>query len=1521
MSDDGGGDQAAEIESLRTKLALLQQIQTLQAQTGLAPNVPDDHQLQRHAAVPTPKNVKPPEGRYNMSLSEYRTYAKDCVDYKTLTRYTDEQLVLQMRLNMDSDLKQAVDTNYPNWREKTVEDAIHAVGEIVNQISNCAVYRSAFYDMTQAEDEKIREFSTRLRSCAADCSFMCPYDETHDLTDYQIIDRVRTGVSDIRLKQELLQKQATLTTLPLIIQYCEDFESAKRDNEILKGKTVGAVAKPFQPELQCVSKEEIVAALSEYRGSTKNVFSVPDHPELQNISQDEVVAALSAYRQSKKQGGSKGNKECNKCGYAHPPKGKCPARDQLCLKCGKTGHFSQVCRSGAQGKAGQQLSAAVIISAVVAGTRRSADTLARLPILVGYRSVKTPMTIDVIPDTGAEVTVAGDCHMNLLGIKLKHLVPPTSELQHVAGGQIQVIGCCKLSLSCGDMSIVETIFFIANVPNVFLSLGALKKFNIVHENFPQPMRTIAATKVGLHDATHGMVEPPFAPVDENISLLKQWLIDEFKKDVFNGDRVPFPSMKGKDLHIHLIDKDAPAYAVHTPTPIAFHFQDPVKIMLDNWTQRQIITPVVVGEPVDWCTRMVVVTKKDGRPRLVADYQELNKNIKRETHHCPRPFDVVCGIPSHSYKTVLDAKDGYLQVKLDEESSLLTAFITIHGRYRYLRAPQGLKSSGDAYTRRFDEILVHIQDKVKIIDDSLLYDMNILQSFQHAYQFLQTCRVNDVTLNEKKFVFCQEDVEFAGFHLGWESYTPSSDITAAIAEFPMPERPGITDIRAWFGLVNQLAPFFATSKVMLPFRDLLQSGTRTVYWDATLQDIFERSKKEICEKAVRGLKYFNIGKNIGLQTDWSKNGIGFVLLQQSCSCESEIPNCCADGWRLVFCHSRFLQPSESNYCPLEGEALAVAWSLKKAKMFLLGCPGFVIQTDHKPLVPILGDKALSNIENPRLVRLKEKTLPYSFKIRHLSGDEMFAADALSRYPVGTPDSDDVELAEEAEVSCVKISAAIVQSDDVFSTTVKEIKKVAASDELADTISRNSFAATRNTENDVIKEFFNVRDRLSIVDNLITYTYETGAPRLVVPKTLRKRVIQNLHAAHQGVESILARARNSVYWPGITNDIMRSCTSCKDCKEIAPSLAKEPLILSGPPEYPFEKVAADMFSKNIASYMAFACRLTGWLEVAHFPQSTASKEIVQVFRDLFSRFGIPEEISLDGGKNLDSRETLNFLDSWGVSRRLSSAYLPQSNGRAEAAVKTARRILTSNTGPRGSLNTDAVSKALLQYRNTPLKGTTASPAQLLMGRSIRDSVPQPRSAYKVSAKWSQLLRQREKAMCRLNDTRTEDTVDRPSHGELAVGTEVVIQNADTKKWDRSGLVVESLPFRQYRVKLHGSGRMTLRNRIHLRPILVFKPATAMGVAGQHTGSSVYPNTPSAPIPSTASQSSPESSLSVPSDGPSMDSLVDGTSSSSSYRPTSTDCSSYRSALRSRSPLPNRRPVRKTTSPGRYGDWVKH
>ena len=161
LNNDGanaaGGN--AELVELREKLQLLQQIHNLQNAVGMP--------HPGHATVP--KNVKVPEGRYTMSLSEYRTYSKDCVDYKTLTGLNDNQIVLQMRLNMDNDLKLAIDTNFPDWRTKTVEDAIKNVGEIVNQISNCAVYRKQFHSMMQGESEPIREFCTRLRNCSTDC--------------------------------------------------------------------------------------------------------------------------------------------------------------------------------------------------------------------------------------------------------------------------------------------------------------------------------------------------------------------------------------------------------------------------------------------------------------------------------------------------------------------------------------------------------------------------------------------------------------------------------------------------------------------------------------------------------------------------------------------------------------------------------------------------------------------------------------------------------------------------------------------------------------------------------------------------------------------------------------------------------------------------------------------------------------------------------------------------------------------------------------------------------------------------------------------------------------------------------------------------------------------------------------------------------------------------------------------------------------------------------------------------------
>ena len=141
----------------------------------------------------------------------------------------------------------------------------------------------------------------------------------------------------------------------------------------------------------------------------------------------------------------------------------------------------------------------------------------------------------------------------------------------------------------------------------------------------------------------------------------------------------------------------------------------------------------------------------------------------------RPFDVVSNIPSHTYKTVLDAFNGHHQVPLDKESVKLTTFIIEFGRYQYLRVPQGHTLLDDAYTRRYDDIIADIPRKHKITDDVLLHDTGIEGSFWHTFDYLVLCWENGVTNNPGKFRFGKKEVDFVGFNVGWENYCPCDDM--------------------------------------------------------------------------------------------------------------------------------------------------------------------------------------------------------------------------------------------------------------------------------------------------------------------------------------------------------------------------------------------------------------------------------------------------------------------------------------------------------------------------------------------------------------------------------------------------------------------------------------------------------------------------------------------------------------------------------------------------------------------------
>ena len=668
-------------------------------------------------------------------------------------------------------------------------------------------------------------------------------------------------------------------------------------------------------------------------------------------------------------------------------------------------------------------------------------------------------------------------------------------------------------------------------------------------------------------------------------------------------------------------------------------------------------------------------------------------------------------------------------------------------------------------------------------------------------------------------------------------------------------------------------------MMQPFRDLIKPKTR-FYWDAVLETLFQKSKDQIVRAVEDGLKSFEPDRITCLQTDFCREGIGYLLLQKHCPCTTtSSPTCCETGWKLIFAGSRFTNPSEHDYSPTEGEALAVSWGLAHSKIFTLGCPKLIVSSDHKPLLGLLNDRDLSSIESIRLRTLKENTFPWQFTIHYNPGKWHRGPDAVSRNPTLPPiketmaevfsiiccndnkdlighDSQTPTIAEEELIYRI---LTIAHLEDLSRSTItyQQMKSAASQDtkymSLIETI-RKGFPKTRQLLESDLREFWEVRDRLSSCDGIVYMDM-----RIVMPSKLRKLALENLHTAHLGISSMKARANQTVYWPGLSSAIKNTRLNCGTCNGIAPSQSVEPLVITKFPEWPFQKVAADYFFIDLHSYLVYADRFSGWISAYHFkPGQSTHKNLISTMRALFMDYGIPEELSTDGGPQFIADGFEQFLKKWGVSHRTSSADYPKSNGRAEIAVKSAKRIIIGNSNKDGSIDNDTVAQAIMQFRNTPLQDVNLSPAQILYHRQLREPIPAHRSNYKLHHDWLEAAQNREIAYNQKNNVIAQEHNRHSSLlPPLPVDTLVLIQGKD-KRWKQQGLILESKDNRQYLIRLLGSGRTTKRNRRFIKQCYKIQPNVPAGpysTASESNTISSPQSSPSGELETSIPRSNPE------------------------------------------------------------------
>ena len=731
--------------------------------------------------------------------------------------------------------------------------------------------------------------------------------------------------------------------------------------------------------------------------------------------------------------------------------------------------------------------------------------------------------------------------------------------------------------------------------------------------------------------------------------------------------------------------EAQPRAIYAPRNVPLPLREKVQKELSRMQSMGVISRV--DKPTAWCAGMVVVPKKNGSVRICVDLKMLNENVLREIHPLPKVDETLALLSGATCFSKLDANSGFWQIPLSDDSRLLTTFLTPYGRFCFNKLPFGVSCAPELFQKRMANILEGLHGVVCQIDHVMVFGATRKEHDDRLFAVLQRLQAAGVTLNAEKCEFARDEIQFLGHKVSKAGVQSDPQKIAAIVNMKPPSN--ITELRRFLGMINQCGKFSPNlAELTKPLRALLTKNSKW-HWDQPQQDAYAAVKEEIVKPTVLAL--YNPTADTKISADASSFGLGAVLLQKE-----------GKAWRAVAFASRAMTDTERFYAQIEKEALATTWACEKFADYILG-KHIAIETDHKPLVPLLSRKRLENLP-PRILRFRLRLSRFDYAIEHVPGKLLYTADTLSRAPVCSAELEEMSFQEEVELSATEAVANLPASAQKIDLYKQKQHDDPTCREIAQYCQQKW--PSKNEITSHMKPYWVVRNALTVNQGLLLYNC-----RIVVPVSLQKETLGKIHQGHQGIERCRLLAQNSVWWPGLYRDIQETVRKCSVCAKLhTPS--KEPLIPSVLPERPWQKLGSDLFELQGKNYLLIVDYFSRFVEVIKLT-STTSNAVITATKSVFSRYGVPELLMTDNGPQYVCAAFRQFAEEYNFEHTTSSPHFPQSNGQAERAVQTVKRILSRSEDP---------FLALMTYRATPLPWCGYSPAQLLMGRNIRTNIPQ-------------------------------------------------------------------------------------------------------------------------------------------------------------------------------------------------------
>lgn len=670
----------------------------------------------------------------------------------------------------------------------------------------------------------------------------------------------------------------------------------------------------------------------------------------------------------------------------------------------------------------------------------------------------------------------------------------------------------------------------------------------------------------------------------------------------------------------------------------------------------------------------------------------------------------------------------------------------------------------------DCVFAGIEGIIKYIDDILIYGRTEKEHDERLHAVLNRARKFGLILSKEKSQIKVQSVKYLGYNLSREGLSLNMDKVKAIIDYKTPTNKN--ELHRFLGMITYLGKFISNlSDKTGHLRKLMSKNTEFV-WTSNEDKAFAELKECVMNAPV--LAYFDLDKHSIVSVDASQYGLGAVLIQ--------------DHHPIAY-SSTSLSETQQRYSQIEKELLAVVNGCKKFHYYVYGTK-FTIETDHKPLLGLL-QKPIEKL-SPRLQRMALELFKYDFTLKHVPGKNLYIADALSRSPTtGVIDT------KFLEGDAARIHSVLTASEE----KTKELKSATLEDEVLGTLKKFIYQGWPKRYKEIpehLKSFWDKKSEFHCYEDLIFL-----GNRLVIPKKMRNEVLTKLHVAHQGITSCQNKAKGTIYWPKMMEDIKSFVESCSVCQKHQRANSRQPLMPYEVPSYPWQEVGLDFMYLEGEDFLILTDYHSKFIEVRKLSKKTA-ESVVSSLKQIFRTHGIPRKVHSDNGPPFDSNFYQLFAKSYDFQIVTSSPKYARSNGMIERAIGTMKNILYKVKTDGGDPNL-----AILEYNNTP-KYNLPSPAQMLMGRAQRNLCPTKLTNLKPRFPTEKTKFQLKENQRKQKEYHDKSAVDLE---KLQVQQPVLIQMGH-RDWIPGTVLRSDVTPRSYIVKTP-SGAELRRNRIHLRP----------------------------------------------------------------------------------------------------------